>query len=109
MVSSRRRFVFAVCCVFAVLAGGVLPVPAGADPGVLGPGAVSVVWVESAALAAAARSVVPLVVDALTTSTSVVTANPDGVLTMVSSPRPVRVREGSGWVPVDTSVVAGWD
>lgn len=109
MLSSGRRRVLSVSCVFAVLAGGVLPVPAWADPGVSGVGPVSVAGAESAALAAAARSGEPVVVDALTTQTSVVTANPDGVLTMSSSSRPVRVREGSGWVPVDTSVVRGSD
>lgn len=109
MLSSGRHRVLSVSCVFAVLAGGVLPVPAWADPGVSGVGPVSVAGAESAALAAAARSGEPVVVDALTTQTSVVTANPDGVLTMSSSSRPVRVREGSGWVPVDTSVVRGSD
>lgn len=109
MLSSRRHRVLSVSCVFAVLTGGVLPVSAWADPGVSGVGPVSVAGAESAALAAAARSGEPVVVDALTTQTSVVTANPDGVLTMSSSSRPVRVREGSGWVPVDTSVVRGSD
>ena len=38
------------------------------------------------------------------TETRTVVANPDGTFTMSSYTRPVRVKRGAGWVPVDTSL-----
>ncbi|MEV6007853.1 hypothetical protein AB0M29_13675 [Streptomyces sp. NPDC051976] len=57
----------------------------------------------------AAKSGTPVVVDALTTETSTTTANPDGALTQDSSLLPTRVRHGSGWVPVDATLVRNDD
>ncbi len=48
---------------------------------------------------------------ALTTATSVVSAQPDGKLLLYSNLLPVRVRHGSGWAPVSTTLVkaaGGW-
>ena len=47
---------------------------------------------------------VPVVVDSLTTEKMQVTAEPDGFFQMDSSVRPVRVKNGAGWVPVDSTL-----
>jgi hypothetical protein len=63
---------------------------------------------DAAAIAAAAKqarvSGTPVTVDALTTGTTQVTANPDDGLTLTEHVFPVRVRRGWGWVPVSTAL-----
>jgi hypothetical protein len=56
------------------------------------------------ALARAVASGRPVGVGALTTATSTVTALPDGRLSLTESVLPERVRRGSGWVAVNTSL-----
>jgi hypothetical protein len=46
----------------------------------------------------------PVAVAALTTASTMVTAQPDGHLMLTSNVLPVRVRHGNGWTPVDTSL-----
>jgi len=58
------------------------------------------------ALAAARASGHRAEVSSLRTETQQVFANPDGTLTAVISNMPVRVRQGTKWVPVDTTVQA---
>jgi len=84
----------------AVLVAPVLAVVASADP-VAAPGAVSG---EAAASSAAVRFGKPVVVADKTSETEQVVANPDGSFTSTSSLRPVRVREGGEWVPVDLTL-----
>ncbi|MFI2764792.1 ricin-type beta-trefoil lectin domain protein [Streptomyces echinatus] len=48
-------------------------------------------------------------VDALTSGTDTVTAEPDGSFTTTSSVLPVRVQQGGDWVPVDATLVVGAD
>ncbi|MEU6550175.1 LamG-like jellyroll fold domain-containing protein [Streptomyces sp. NPDC046915] len=48
-------------------------------------------------------------VDALTSETDTVTAEPDGSFTRTSSVLPVRVREDGTWVPVDATLAANAD
>jgi Concanavalin A-like lectin/glucanases superfamily len=64
---------------------------------------------EAAARAAAMASGRRVEATALTRENQQVFANPDGTFTMVQSVEPVRVRRGSGWVPVDTTLRAGPD
>ncbi|MEU9327706.1 LamG-like jellyroll fold domain-containing protein [Streptomyces canus] len=59
---------------------------------------------EAVASGQAARSGSPVAVDAETTPTQLVTAQPDGTFTVDFDPEPVRVRQTSGWVPVDTDL-----
>ncbi|MEU6229565.1 LamG-like jellyroll fold domain-containing protein [Streptomyces sp. NPDC047042] len=61
---------------------------------------------EAAASLKAARSGSSVSVDAETTPTQLVTAQPDGTFTVEFDPEPVRVRHASGWVPVDTDLAA---
>jgi len=46
----------------------------------------------------------PVAIDAATTPTSQVSALPDGSMQLASSSLPVRVKSGSSWVPVDTTL-----
>lgn len=48
-------------------------------------------------------------VDALTSQTDTVVANPDGSFTTTSAVLPVRVRQDGAWVPVDATLTAGAD
>ncbi|MCF3129504.1 LamG-like jellyroll fold domain-containing protein [Streptomyces olivochromogenes] len=48
-------------------------------------------------------------VDALTSETDTVTAEPDGSFTRTSSVLPVRVRQDDNWVPVDATITANAD
>ena len=57
---------------------------------------------ETAASRQAEATGKAVVVSSLTTATSMVTAEPDGILEASSSVLPVRVRARGGWVPVDT-------
>ncbi|MDO0936773.1 LamG domain-containing protein [Streptomyces sp. DG2A-72] len=59
---------------------------------------------EAVASRQAAESGSPVAVDAETTPTQLVTAQPDGTFTVEFDPEPVRVRHASGWVPVDTDL-----
>jgi hypothetical protein len=63
---------------------------------------------DGAAIAAAERAARksgrPVTISALTTATSVTLAEPDGKLVMSENVLPVRVRSGSSWVPVDTTL-----
>ncbi|MDQ0933372.1 hypothetical protein QFZ49_003312 [Streptomyces turgidiscabies] len=59
---------------------------------------------EAVASGQAARSGSPVAVDAETTPTQLVTAQPDGTFTVEFDPEPVRVHHTSGWVPVDTDL-----
>ncbi len=64
---------------------------------------------QAAAAAAAAKQAdatgKPVPVTALTTGTTTVTANPEGRgFTLTENVLPVRVRRGSGWVPVNTAL-----
>jgi hypothetical protein len=59
---------------------------------------------ETAASAVARKGHKKVVVAAETTTSSQVTANPDGTFTLTESPGPVRVKRGGTWVPIDTSL-----
>ncbi|MEV7975243.1 LamG-like jellyroll fold domain-containing protein [Streptomyces sp. NPDC086519] len=72
--------------------------PAAAD------GSASDLSPEAAASQKAAASGSPVEVSAETTPTQLVTAQPDGTFTVEFDPVPVRAKEGSGWVPVDTDL-----
>ncbi|MEV7417949.1 LamG-like jellyroll fold domain-containing protein [Streptomyces sp. NPDC089919] len=48
-------------------------------------------------------------VDALTTQTTTVKANPDGSFTSTTALQPVRVRKDGGWVPVDATLTRNAD
>ncbi|TQJ75411.1 LamG domain-containing protein [Streptomyces sp. SLBN-31] len=63
-------------------------------------------------LAAQAQAVsdgTPAPVDALTSETDTVTAEPDGSFTRTSSVLPARVRQDGGWVPVDATLTVNSD
>ncbi len=60
--------------------------------------------VEAAAKAKAAQTGQPVTVDAQTTPTEQVQANPDGTFTMQVSALPVRVRQRAGWVGLDANL-----
>jgi hypothetical protein len=64
---------------------------------------------EAGAGAAAVASGRPVEATALRTERQQVFANPDGTFTVQQSVLPVRVRRGSGWVPLDTTLGAGAD
>ncbi|MEU1192343.1 ricin-type beta-trefoil lectin domain protein [Streptomyces sp. NPDC005859] len=101
--SSVRRL--ALLPVAGVLLGA-LTVPAGAvtadDPS----GPTDPLLVAQAE-AVADGTAVP--VEALTSETDTVTAQPDGTFTTTSTVLPVRVRRDGDWVPVDATLVAGAD
>lgn len=61
---------------------------------------------EAAAEAEAAKLGRPVAVASLTTEQEMVTASPDGMLTMTSYPLPVRVQQDGKWVPVSTDLRA---
>ncbi|MFC1409728.1 ricin-type beta-trefoil lectin domain protein [Streptacidiphilus sp. N1-12] len=61
------------------------------------------------ALAQAASSGQPVVVDAQTTQTHQLTANPDGTLSAVDNPLPVRVKQQGVWVPLDATLAQNSD
>ncbi|MER6441942.1 LamG-like jellyroll fold domain-containing protein [Streptomyces sp. NPDC001185] len=60
---------------------------------------------EASASQKAAASGAPVEVGEETTPTQLVTAQPDGTFTVDFDPEPVRVKQASGWVPVDTDLV----
>ncbi|MEO3746486.1 LamG-like jellyroll fold domain-containing protein [Plantactinospora sp. B5E13] len=78
----------------------VAPVP----PVVAAVGSTTPVLGEVAAGAAAVSSGRRVEATALRTERQQVFANPDGTFTLEQSVQPVRVRRGSGWVPVDTTL-----
>ncbi|MFH9969877.1 LamG-like jellyroll fold domain-containing protein [Streptomyces mirabilis] len=59
---------------------------------------------EAAASQKAAASRSPVEVSEETTPTQLVTAQPDGTFTAEFDPEPVRAKQASGWVPVDTTL-----
>jgi hypothetical protein len=58
---------------------------------------------------AAVKSGQPVTVNAMTTATSTTVAQPKGGLAVRESVLPQRVRSGSGWTPVDTTLRRGHD
>jgi hypothetical protein len=58
----------------------------------------------SAAVRQARATGKPVTVDAVTTETTQVVAEPSGRLRMTENLQPVRARRGHGWVPVDTTL-----
>ncbi|MEO3804314.1 LamG-like jellyroll fold domain-containing protein [Nonomuraea sp. B1E8] len=71
---------------------------------VAGPPAHGPAETEEAALAMARRAGRPVEVASMRNETRQVFAQPDGRLTMEMHVRPVRVRKGDRWVPVDTTL-----
>ncbi|MFK0073564.1 LamG-like jellyroll fold domain-containing protein [Arthrobacter woluwensis] len=59
---------------------------------------------EAAAVKEATSSGAPVVVDSLTTESSVTTAQPDGTVKSEISSEPVRVKEGTTWHQIDTDL-----
>ena len=59
---------------------------------------------SASAAVRAATSGAPVVVDELTTPTSLTKAMPDGSMQLEQSTIPIRVRRDSGWIPVDTDL-----
>lgn len=103
----------------AMAVAGVLVVGSGASavasatPAAWSPGGAplsSKVQVGAVASQGVVSSGDPVVVDGLTTPTELTTVMPDGSMRLELSSRPVRVRQGEAWVPVDTDLVAsdGW-
>ncbi len=64
---------------------------------------------EDSASTLAQETGTPVVVDEDTTETTETTALPDGLFQLESTVRPVRVRRGDGWVPVDTTLTVAED
>lgn len=65
---------------------------------------------ESKASALAAKTGERVAVDAATTESSQVFANPDGTFTQESNAAPVRARKDDGtWAPIDTTLVRKTD
>ena len=62
-------------------------------------------WDEASAAAHAREQGVGVVVESLTTETSLVEAQPDGTFRLTVDSVPVRVQQEGSWVPVDTSLV----
>ncbi|MDQ4213728.1 LamG-like jellyroll fold domain-containing protein [Microbacterium sp. ASV81] len=62
------------------------------------------VGATASASARAAATGEPVVVDALTTPTSLTKALPGGAMQLELSSRPVRVQQGGGWVPVNLTL-----
>jgi hypothetical protein len=89
-------------------AGQPWPMPPAPEPqqdlAVLGGSSAQAVAAETAAAARARATRRPVAVPSLTSETSTVSVRPDGVRVLRDNVLPVRVRRGSGWVPVDTSL-----
>lgn len=77
-----------------------LPLPDGATPSAAEQAALDTARTKAATTGQA------VVVDPLTTETSTVSALPSGHLEYDSSVLPVRVKQGSNWVPIDTTLQA---
>lgn len=97
----------------ALLGGGLPVVGAAATPALAQDGAASVAadrTPESEASARAAETGERVAVNAATTESSQVFANPDGTFTQETNAAPVRARKNDGsWAPIDTSLVRGTD
>ncbi|CAM3731705.1 LamG-like jellyroll fold domain-containing protein [Kibdelosporangium persicum] len=91
------RLTTIVLAIMVVVSG--LAVPMSAPPAPLGP------HTERTALAEAKRTGRPVEVSMMGTETVRVLANPSGTVTAESHHRPIRVRRGDGWVPVDPTLV----
>jgi Concanavalin A-like lectin/glucanases superfamily len=57
----------------------------------------------------AKASAKPVVATALTTETSLTTANPDGTTTVTRSAEPTRIWRDGGWIPLDATLVRNAD
>lgn len=95
--------------VAVTLLGGAVPViGAGATPALANDGAASVAadkTPESEASALAVETGERVAVDAATTESSQVFANPDGTFTQEMNAAPVRARQSDGaWAPIDTTL-----
>lgn len=101
-----RRVWLAASVLIVQLVGtvGVQAVAAQATPGDAPSAVDSDLSPEAAASQKAALSSSPVSVDAETTPTQLVMAQPDGTFTVEFDPEAVRVRQASGWVPVDTDL-----
>ncbi|MET7726572.1 LamG-like jellyroll fold domain-containing protein [Streptomyces mirabilis] len=63
----------------------------------------------ASALAQAAATGKPVLIDAATTQTQQLTANPDGTVTFTNSLLPSRVERNGSWLPVDAALTANSD
>jgi hypothetical protein len=105
MRSSTSRGGWAALCTTALVLG--LGFPATAEVATSGtPGqTVGTTSDEASAQVAARREGTPVLVESKTTETVEVYANSDGSFTWRQHERPVRVKQGSEWAPVDTTLV----
>lgn len=79
-------------------------------PGVTARAVASAGGISSARGAAASRAEStgkPVPVASMTTATTMTTADPGGGFTVTENAVPVRVRHGSGWIPVSTALARG--
>ncbi|MFC4114803.1 LamG-like jellyroll fold domain-containing protein [Nonomuraea zeae] len=82
-----------------------MPLPATAEPEPVTPAVEPVPGPpEESAIAQARRAGKPVEVESLRSETRQVFAKPDGTMTLEQHVRPVRVRQGDRWVPVDTTL-----
>src|SRR5262245_45190360 len=96
----QARLVTTALCLVVVTAGSGA---AGSQAAVKPPCATHVSGVAAAQAAARACGQAVEVPEA-TTATDVVSALPDGQMRLVRNMRPVRVRKGAGWVPIDSTL-----
>jgi hypothetical protein len=94
----------------AVLASAASAVTSGghqapAPPAQQGSGAQAKAVAAAAARAEATGN--PVAIPSMTTATSLTTADPHGGFTVTEATVPVRVRQGSAWVPVNTALARG--
>ncbi|QCV96300.1 hypothetical protein [Acidipropionibacterium acidipropionici] len=90
----------AIGCVLALL-------PLQADPAHADEDSAAPTAAEALAAKQAASDGRPVVVKGTTSQRSQTVANPDGTFTLTASRGPVRVRDGEGWTPIDTTLAAG--
>lgn len=106
VTSGTSALALAAIAAAMLLPTGTPPVPSAAMPVPtvdLGPLAL---LSESAAMSQALASGEPVEVTSLTTSTTLITANPEGGFVAEISAMPVRVKDAEGiWQPVDTTLV----
>lgn len=96
LLSSRAVATVAAASAMSVLASLGLATSASARP---------VTSSEVGASALAVRTGKPVVVESLTSSTSLVTAMPDGTMQLETSTLPVRARVAGDWAPLDLTLV----
>ncbi|MFF7357370.1 ricin-type beta-trefoil lectin domain protein [Streptomyces filipinensis] len=102
--SSVRRLTLLPAATSLLLTGLVIPATALADDD---PADTSTPLLAAQAQAVSHGTSVP--VDALTSETDTVTAEPDGSFTRTSSVLPVRVRKNGDWTPVDATLTINTD